>query len=174
MNREPTLWMPGVARQGNKIVETFRIRSGQGRVRQTHRGYYCMAHRVDENGRRVEFKGCFHQKRGAATKDCAVLARALNRELRPLFETDLYAEDPKAATALWGDGFRPVEARDVKPGDEIAWFETDVFSLGGTGTPKISTVRRTEHVRHAAWVAISHDQRTETDECSPVWTRRTA
>lgn len=75
----PTEWRPGSARSTTKVVRTYRSRSGVF-VNQRHRGYRCWIWRIGDDGKRVEEPGCFHQKRGAATRCAEVTARRRNRE----------------------------------------------------------------------------------------------
>lgn len=85
------------------------------------------------------------------------------------------------AVELHALGFLPYKATDVRRGDEIAYWRTDVFRLAGCGHFDRSTVVKsepyTEDGEDDPWgVLIVHDtgygyEMATVDENEPVWIR---
>ena len=62
------------------------------------------------------------------------------RQPKALTESELFYDSPASATDLWSKGFRPIHAEDIKPGDTVAYYETDVFGLETVGDARTARV----------------------------------
>jgi trans-2-enoyl-CoA reductase len=85
-------------------------------------------------------------------------------------DTDLYEEDKDQAEELWAKGFRPINIADLKKGDSFAYWNTDVFRLGGVGSYMIDYADSIE-IENCT-VRVKHGSiTTEADDGDVVWAK---
>lgn len=68
-----------------------------------------------------------------------------------LKRTEAYADNPEEAQRLWDDGFRPMEARDMKVGMKVAYVDTDPLMGNRSSEVRFSTIESIEpiHGKHS-------------------------
>lgn len=71
-------------------------------------------------------------------------ARTVSKKPIMMHQSELWHQDKNLARELNGDGFVPILAERLQPGDEAVFFDTDVFQMRTVGGYRTSTVRRLE------------------------------
>jgi hypothetical protein len=101
-------------------------------------------------------------------------------EFHPVFAASQLAyEDAAEAESLWRDGYRPIQAEDLRANMAVAYRATDVFGCRTVGAVKFARVSQVHHViglydqsEYIDEVQVEHSGGTT--ECDPedeVWAR---
>jgi len=95
----------------------------------------------------------------------------MKREPKALRDSDLFYDAPDEARALWAKGYRPTEARKVRPAMTVAYRVTDVFRFGAVGSVLFGRVERVQDDGRGTILVWHTGGCTDADELSEVWAR---